>query len=145
MVLEHVVIIAVMAGDGVAQESKCQGAERKDESIKRDRAGIAVIVAHVGGNEGDERHPEEKVVVGPEEAGVGVTGGVNEVVMVHPHDGDDDETEKIAEELWEKLIERSQSGVAGKFQLQHHDGDDDGDDAVGEGFEAVGAHAGILD
>ena len=118
--------------------------KREDGAVEGDGSWVAIVVAHVRGDEGNQGHPEKQVVVGPEQAGVGMTSRVQQVVMVDPHDGDDHEAEQVAEELRRQAEKRRESCVARQFQLQDHDGDDDGDDAVAEGLDAVGAHGALI-
>ena len=83
-----------------------------DKAIQRDCARIAMIVAHIGRDEGDERHPEEEIVVGPEKAGIGMAGGVQKMVMIDPHDGDHQKAEQIGEELGRDAAQRDVSVVS---------------------------------
>src|SRR6266849_7319444 len=62
-------------------------------------------------------------------------------MMIHPHDGDDEKAQQIAEKLRENAAQRGERSVARNLQIKHHDGDDDGDAAVAERFEAVGTDA----
>jgi len=65
---------------------------------------------------------------------------VEQVVVVVPVDGDEDEAEDVGEELGDERAEVGELDAVGRPELQHHDGDDDGDDAVAEGLEPVPGH-----
>jgi hypothetical protein len=92
MVANHVLIIEVMLNDSGAEKRERDGAQRQYNSVQGDGAGIVGIVAHESGDEGDEGHPEKKNVVGPEQASIGASRGVDHVVMIDPHDGNDEKT-----------------------------------------------------
>ena len=70
-----------------------------------------------------------------------MAGRVQQMMMIHPHNGDYEKAQKVAEKLGSQAAQRTERGVARNLQLQHHDGDDHGDHAVAESFKAVGAHA----
>lgn len=78
--------------------------------------------------------------IGPERRSIDALGGVEEVVMIVPVDGDHDEAEDIAQEDRKNGAESGESGTVRRFHFEDHDGDDDGEDAVAEGFEAVFGH-----
>jgi hypothetical protein len=66
--------------------------------------------------------------------------GVDQVMVVHPHDCNHQKAEPVANEDWCDLPECSNGRLRGRAQIQHHDRYDDGDHAVAEGFETAGGH-----
>src|ERR1700730_13540851 len=141
MVVDHVRVVTMVLNNRRAQQGEGQRAQRQYNSVESYGGGITRMVAHESGHEGDERHPEQERVVRPEQASIGAASGVQHVMMIHPHDGDDEKAQEIAEKLRENAAQRDERSVARNPELQHHDGDDDGDDAVTESFEAVGTDA----
>ncbi len=119
------------------------GGEEQDDSVERDGPGGEMIVAHPCGGERNEREPEEKMEVGPKRRAIDAFGGVKQVMMIVPVDGDEDEAENVAEEDRSDGAKRGQRGALRWLHLEDHDSDDDGEDAVAEGFEAVFGHGAI--
>jgi len=96
MVFAYFRIVAMLACDLSAQDPEPGPAQAQVDSVERNGKGCAGIAAEEIGDEGDERHPEQQVQVRPQQAGGHVMYGVDQVVMVDPHDGDDEEAEAIA-------------------------------------------------
>jgi len=64
-----------------------------------------MIIPHVGGDKGHERHPEQQRVVRPEQESVDAPSRVQQVMMIHPHDGDHEKAQKIAKKLRSKAAQ----------------------------------------
>ena len=69
--------------------------------------------------------------------------GVNQMMMIRPHDGGYEEAEGVAEEDGGYFEEGGERGLGGGAELEDHDGDDDGDDSVAEGLKAAGGHLAV--
>src|SRR6516162_6887410 len=132
--------MAVLGGELDAEDPERGAAEAEIESVERDRQRSARVAPEKVGHERDKGHPEKKIEIRPEQAGIHLVHRMDEVMMVHPHDGDDQKAESVAKKDRALLEERGPGWLLRRRQLQHHDGDDDSDDAVAEGFDASGGH-----
>jgi len=65
---------------------------------------------------------------------------MNQVMVVHPHDGYDEKTEPVADKHRRHFPQCRQRRLRGCAQLQHHDRDNNGDHAIAESFETAGGH-----
>src|SRR5436189_247613 len=62
------------------------------------------------------------------------------MMVIIPVNADEDKTQYIASEFWQKWIEGSKRSLLGRSQLQDHDRDNDGKNTITEGFESSFVH-----
>ncbi len=89
-------------GDGRghdAHHEQRETAADDDRHVHDDREPAPMMMAHVGGRERDEREPEKKGEIGPEEARRDGLHLVDEAVMGEPVHADDDETQEIGADV----------------------------------------------
>src|SRR5215207_9067629 len=87
------------------------------------------------GRKRDEREPEEKMRVCPEDPAVHLEVHLQQVMMIVPVDCDIQKAEDIAEKGGRKGDECAQIRPVRRLQLEHHDRDNDGDHTVAECFQ----------
>ena len=131
---------ALLFDDGALQDVVGDRGHEKDEAVDGGRDRSNMIFVHPSGGEREEGKPEEEMEVRPEDAAGDMFGGVEEVMVIVPVNGDVDEAEDVTQKDGEERLQLGEAGAVRDFQFQHHDGDDDGDDAVAEGFEPGGFH-----
>ena len=124
------------------EQKKRDRAGSGDGGVESNRKGKSVIVAEVNGHPRNQRDPKEQVHVRPQNDGVYFLNEMDQVVMVHPVNCNDDEAENISEKGWPHLRERGWGRVVRWLKLQHHDGDEDGHHAITERFQAICSHGG---
>lgn len=85
----------VMARNGSAQEIEGDCADSGDHGVERDRKGEEMIFAQVNRGPRDNREPEEKIHVCPEDCGIDTRDEMDEMMMIDPVDRDNDEAEHV--------------------------------------------------
>jgi hypothetical protein len=71
-----------------------------------------MVLAHEIRNEGHQRHPEEQVHIQPQQSRVDLAGCVHEMVMIHPHNGNHQKAQQVAQETGSNLQKGTQSWFA---------------------------------
>lgn len=104
-----------------------------------------MIVAQINRGPRDERHPEEHIHVCPQNRRIDPANELNEVMMIDPVYGDDDEAQGVSEKSWPQVDQGRGSGIMRRFQLQDHDSNDNRHYPVAERFKPVGFHLKKLD
>ena len=79
--------------------------------------------------------------VGPQDDAIDAGGGMHQVVVVVPVDGQIDKAEHVACKHRSEAGERPPVAALRDFELQHHDGDDDSDHAVAKRSQSLFRHS----
>src|ERR1700730_4411441 len=99
------------------------------------------MVAEINRDPGDERDPKEQIDVRPKNDRIDPGHEVNEMMMIDPVDGDDDEAQDIGKKGWPHFRQGSWGRIMRRLQLQNHDGNENSDNAIAERFDPVRFHA----
>ena len=67
---------------------------------------------------------------------------MDEMMMIDPVDGDDDEAEDVGKKSGPHSRERSWIRIVRGLQFQNHDGNENGDNTIAERFEPIRFHGG---
>jgi hypothetical protein len=99
-----------------------------------------VIIAEINRDPGDEGNPEEQIDVRPENDRIDPGHKMNEMMMIHPVNRDDDEAEDIGKKSRPHFGQGRRTRIVRGLQLQDHNGNENGEDAIAEGFDPVSFH-----
>ena len=131
----------MVPADRRAQEIKGNRARRRNAGIKRDRKWQCVIVAEINGRPGDERNPKKHIHVCPKNRGIDPVHEVNEIMMIDPVDGNDDEAQDVGKKSRPHACQGSGCWIMRRLQFQDHDRNENRHYAVAERFDPGRFHS----
>ncbi len=139
---QHLTIHAAV-NDRLLDQRIAHAGHQQHDPVGKGRDPAVGMTAHPAGHKRQQRDPEEKKQIGPEDPAVHRLDRLKGMVMVVPVSAHIYKTHGVHEDLGDQAGQVRQTVADGRLHADHRDRDNDGQNAIRKSFHSISFHKAV--